>query len=83
MKSLLASLADHPRLLSLLGTVSGWFSVEHIARAKDFAQLAAAGLAMLVSLCALILTAPQAVAKLREWWRAWRSPRQRNFHFDP
>lgn len=83
MKALLSTLSDHPRLLSVLGTVSGWFSVEHIARAKDFAQLAAAGLAMLVSLCALILTGPQAWAKLRAWWRAWRSPRQRSFHFDP
>jgi hypothetical protein len=83
VKSLLASLYDHPRLVSVLGTVSGWFSVEHIARAKDFAQLAAAGLAMLVSVCALILTGPQALAKLRAWWAAWRRPRQRNFNFEP
>jgi hypothetical protein len=79
----ISTLAEHPRLVSVLGSVSGWFSVEHIARAKDLAQLAAAGLAMLVSVCALVLTAPQAVAKLRQWWHAWRHPRQRNFHFDP
>ncbi len=77
----LSVLSEHPRLVSLLGTVSGWFSVESIARAKDFAQLAAAGLAMLVSLCALVLTAPQAWAKLREWWTTWRRPRQKNFDF--
>jgi hypothetical protein len=83
MKALLSTLSEHPRLLSVLGAVSGWFSVEQLARAKEAAQLGAAVLAMLVSLCALILTGPQAWAKLREWWRAWRSPRQRNFHFDP
>ena len=74
MKHSLLSLHGHPRLVSVVGAISGWFSVENIARAKDAAQLAAALLAALVSLCALILTGPKAVAELRRLAglaRAW------------
>lgn len=57
----------HPRATAVIGAISGWFSVDNIARAKDAAQLFAAVVAGLVSLCALILTGPAAVAKVRGW----------------
>jgi hypothetical protein len=79
MKSLLLALAAHPRLTSTLGAISGWFSVETIARAKDVMQLGAATLAAAVSLCALILTAPAAWAKVRTWLHR---ARQRQFPLD-
>lgn len=76
LKLLFLSLQTHPRLVSVVGAISGWFSVENIARAKDAAQLAAACLAALVSLCALVLTGPKAVAEARRLLavaRAWFS----------
>lgn len=53
----------------MLGTAAGWFSTEQIAQAKDVAQFCAAVTAGLVSLCALILTAPRAAAEVRRWFR--------------
>lgn len=65
MKSFAETLSDHPRLVAILGAVSGWASVDFLRAA----QIAAAVLASLVSLCALILTGPQAVAKVRDYLR--------------
>lgn len=65
MKSALEVLNDHPRMVATVGAVSGWFSVD-LLRAT---QIAAAGLAALVSLCALVLTAPKAVAEVKTWFR--------------
>lgn len=64
MKLLVAALHEHPRLVAAAGAVSGWASLD-LLRA---AQFAAALLAMLVSLCALILTAPKALAEVRRWF---------------
>jgi hypothetical protein len=66
---LFATLRDHPRMTAVFGAASGWFSVDGLAHAKDAAQLFAAVVAGLVSLCALILTGPKAIAEVRGWVR--------------
>jgi hypothetical protein len=53
---------NHPRSIAWLGTVSGWLSVDMLRAAQIF-YAATAGL---VSLCALILTAPQAYQKIKQ-----------------
>lgn len=65
MKSLLDHLHDHPRIVASIGAASGWASVDWLRGS----QVAAAILAALVSLCALILTAPRAVREVRSWFR--------------
>jgi hypothetical protein len=67
MKHFVDLLNARPLFVSWLGTISGWFSVETIARAKDWAQLGAAVLAAAVSVCALILTAPKAWSQVKAW----------------
>lgn len=67
MNLMLKSIGEHPRIVALLGTASGWFSVEQIGTARDAAQFTAAMLAAAVSLCALIITAPKAWAIVRGW----------------
>lgn len=67
MTHFLVNLRDHPRLVATLGAVSGWASVDLLRTA----QIVAATLAALVSLCALILTAPKAYVEVRRWFR-WR-----------
>ncbi len=65
MKPLFDTFHDHPRLVAVVGALSGWASVDWLRTT----QFAAAALAALVSLCALILTAPKAVAEVRRWFR--------------
>ena len=65
MKTVVATLHEHPRLVAITGAISGWGSFDLLRSA----QIAAAILAALVSLCALILTAPKAVAELKRWFR--------------
>lgn len=65
MKFLLAHLNANPKFVAWLGAISGWASFDFLRAA----QIVAAVLAGLVSLCALILTGPQALAKLRSWLR--------------
>jgi predicted nuclease with RNAse H fold len=64
LKSLIAVLDAHPRSVAIFGAVSGWRSLNLL----HSAQVAAAILAALVSLCALILTAPKAVAEVKRWF---------------
>lgn len=63
MKHIVAFSQEHPRLTAWLGTVAGWASVDWLR----ISQFVAAVLAALVSLCALVLTGPQALAKVRSW----------------
>ena len=63
MNSLITQLQARPASTAILGAVSGWASVDFLRGA----QIVAALLAILVSLCALILTAPKAVAQVRHW----------------
>lgn len=65
MKPLIETLQEHPRLVATAGALSGWASLDLLRTA----QIAAAILATLVSVCALILTAPKAVAEVRRWFR--------------
>lgn len=74
---------ESPRLVAFLGMASGWFSADRIAQARDAAQLIAAIIAGLVSLCALILTAPKAVEQVRRWVRAFKAREQANSKQDP
>lgn len=69
MRLFLTALSDHPRLLSIIGTVTGWASFD-LVRA---AQFTAAFLAGLLSLCSLILIAPKVLAELRRWYHVLRS----------
>jgi hypothetical protein len=63
MSHFLAQLQARPASTAFLGSVSGWASVEFLRGA----QIIAALLAIAVSFCALILTAPKAVAQVRHW----------------
>lgn len=63
LSAIFATLQEHPRLVASLGAVSGWASFDFLRVAQIFAAV----LAGLVSLCALILTAPKAVAEVRSW----------------
>lgn len=65
MKAVLAYAIGHPKLTSWVGVVAGWASVD-LLRAS---QIAAAVLAGLVSLCALILTAPKAISEVKRWFK--------------
>jgi hypothetical protein len=63
MKHAIDAINAHPRYVSILGTVAGWASFDFLRAA----QFAAAILASLVSLCALILTAPKAIDQVKAW----------------
>lgn len=67
---MIAQLRSHPALTGILGSVTGWASVD-LLRA---AQFAAAALAALVSLGTLIIIWPKIWAQLGAWWadRPWR-----------
>ena len=65
MKPLIDSLNAQPKYFAWLGTFSGWLSFDLLRSA----QFAAAFLAALVSLCALILTAPKAWAEFKTWFK--------------
>lgn len=78
MKHLLDGLNARPAFVALGGSISGLFSAERLAVAKDLAQTIAATLAGLCSLCALILVAPKAIAMVRSWFR----PKQRTLFED-
>jgi hypothetical protein len=69
MNQLFATLNEHPRIVALTGTLAGWFSAEKLERAVSVAQFGAAIVAGLVSVCALILTAPKAIAEVNRWFR--------------
>ena len=65
MKPLMDSINAQPKYFAWLGSVAGWVSFDLLRSA----QFAAAFLAGLVSLCALILTAPKAWAELKSWFK--------------
>ena len=69
MKALIAELHMHPKIVSATGSLFGWVGVANLAEAKDVAQLTASFIAALVSLCALILVAPRAIAQVKSWFR--------------
>ena len=60
---MLAILRNHTVTTGILGSISGWASVDFLRSA----QIAAAFLAALVSLGTLIIIAPKVAAQLREW----------------
>lgn len=64
MKAVLAIAGDHPRFTAIIGSVFGWVSFDALRAAQVFAAI----LAGMVSLCALILTAPKAIAEVKRWF---------------
>lgn len=64
LKSAIAAIQEHPGLTAWTGATFGWVSFD-LLRA---AQISAAILAGLVSLCALVLTAPRAIREARSWF---------------
>lgn len=64
MKALFFSLQEHPRLVALFGTVTGWMSVDFLRAA----QVTAAILASVMTLCSIILIAPKVAAEIRRWF---------------
>jgi len=67
MRHAIDTLNAHPKFVALFGAITGLFSAEHIALAKDWAQLVAALAAGFCSICAGILVAPKAWAELKRW----------------
>ncbi len=65
LKAVISSIQDHPKLTAWAGTAFGWISFD----ALRTAQVSAAILAAMVSLCALILTLPKALKEVRSWFR--------------
>lgn len=70
MKAFVVLLHDHPRIVAWIGAVAGWWSFDLLRAAQIFAALAAA----LVSICALILTAPKAIAEVKKWFSRPNNP---------
>lgn len=63
--SVVSFFQEHPRVVSIVGAASGWASLDFLR----YSQIVAATLAALVSVCALILTVPKAIAEVRSWFR--------------
>lgn len=64
MKAFFYALQDNPRAVALFGTATGWLSLD-LLRA---AQITAAILASVMTLCSIILVAPKVVAEIRRWF---------------
>lgn len=64
IRAFIAVIQGHPKLTAWIGALFGWVSFD----ALRVAQIGAALLAGLVSLCALILTAPKAIREVRSWF---------------
>jgi len=67
---MIATLRTHAGATGIIGTVTGWASVDLLRTS----QIAAAILAGFVSLLTAVIIAPKAWAQLRAWWRdrPWR-----------
>ncbi len=67
---MISHLRQHSGLTGILGSITGWASVD-LLRAS---QVVAAMLAGFVSLLTAVIIAPKAWAQLRAWWadRPWR-----------
>lgn len=65
IRAFIAATQEHPKVTAWVGAAFGWVSVD----ALRVAQIGAALLAGLVSLCALILTAPKAIREVRGWFK--------------
>lgn len=55
---------------SLVGAIAGWMSFIEVSHAREWVQLFAASAALLVSICALIITGPVAVKKFIGWFKS-------------
>lgn len=65
MKDLIHELQSHPRAVSFFGMLSGWLSVDYLRAA----QITAAVLASLATLCSVILVARKTIVEVRSWFR--------------
>lgn len=64
MSAMFSHIERYPRVNSVIGAAAGWASVDFLRTA----QITAAVLAALVSLCSLVLIAPKVVEQLRKWF---------------
>lgn len=63
LKPLIESANNHPKLTAWAGAAFGWITVDLLRSAQIFA----AGMAGLASFCAVVITAPKAIAEIRSW----------------
>lgn len=56
---------EHPGIVSTIGAIAGWMSVNLLQAAQFFA----ATLAGIASLCAIIIAAPKVFSTVRSWFR--------------
>ena len=74
MRHVIDALNANPRYVSVLGTVTGWFTVEGLGRAithaLPVAQLFAVLVAGFVSVCSAVLIAPKTWEQLRAFSRS-------------
>lgn len=66
---MIAALRSHPSMTGILGTITGWASVDFLR----YSQIMAAMLAALVSLGTAIIIAPKVWAQIKAWCVAIRS----------
>lgn len=65
MKAIFYVLQDNPRAVALFGTATGWLSFDLLRTA----QITAAILASVMTLCSIVLVVPKVVAEVRRWFR--------------
>lgn len=65
MRGLILDIQQHPRVVSVFGSITGWLSFD----ALRSAQIIAAVLAALMTLCSLVLVAPKAITEVKRWFR--------------
>lgn len=66
---MIAALRSHPSMTGILGTITGWASVDFLR----YSQIMAAMLAALVSLGTAIIIAPKVWAQIKAWCNAINS----------
>lgn len=69
MLNTIALLKERACLTSIVGAVSGWLGVLNLTYAREWMQFIASFTAFLVSFCALIISMPIAISKVKSWFR--------------
>lgn len=65
MREIITELQSHPRAVAFFGTLTGWLSFDYLRAA----QITAAFLASILTLCSLILIARKTVVEVRSWFK--------------
>ncbi len=64
LSAIITHVQSHPKIIALVGVVSGWATVDWLRTA----QITAAILASMVTLCSLILILPKVIQEVRSWF---------------